>query len=55
MTLQGDKDYQLSIPEYARKFVEEVNRKRNAKGDAPLNEEALGKLLDKLAEIHNHY
>lgn len=55
MTLRGDKDFQLSIPEYAREFVEEVNRKRSTKGDAPLNEEALCKLLDKLAEIRNHY
>lgn len=55
MTMQCEKDYLLSIPEYASKFVEEVNRKRAVKGDAPLSEEALGKLLDKLADIHSHY
>lgn len=53
MTLKRDKEQ--FIPDFAKQFVEEINRARLKKGNVPLQEEELKKLIDRLEEIRENY
>lgn len=51
MPLKRDKEQ--FIPDFAKPFVEEANRKRMKKGDPLLKEEEVRDLIDKLENIRN--
>lgn len=51
--LKREKEQHLQM--FAKKFVDDINRKRLKKGDLPLTEDEIKDLIDKLDNIRNQY
>lgn len=49
MPLKREKE--IPIPEFAHKFIEDMNRDRLRRGDLPLSEEQIQRIVDKLKEL----
>lgn len=53
MTLKREQD--IAVPEYAKSFVDDINHERVRRGDLPLAEEQIQRIVDKLRELKQNF